>query len=79
MRCLADHRAALGLPKAFTTHSTRHAFTSWCAESGISVDVANRCTAHVITTGINAKYNHASLNGPAKLAWAAWANWLNGK
>jgi integrase len=77
-KSLADSREVLGLGNRFTSHSVRHAFTSWAAEQGAALEVRNRCTAHVIANGIDARYNHAQLNTPAAELWQAWADRLNG-
>ena len=75
-RALAENRSVLGLSPEFTSHNARHMFTTWAAEQGHPVEVVNRCTAHVVATGINARYNFARLDKPAGELWAAWAEWL---
>lgn len=75
---LAKKRKALGVSAAFTTHSVRHAFMSWAGETGYPLEVRNRCTAHKMSGGIDARYNHAELNKPASALWQAWADWLHG-
>jgi integrase len=75
---LAEHRQALGVGERFTSHAVRHAFMTWAGERGYPVEVRNRVTAHRMTSGIDARYNHAELNKPAGECWQAWADWLSG-
>ncbi len=74
---LAERRDALGVGAKFTSHSVRHALTSWAAERGYPVEVPNRVTAHRMASGIDARYNHSALNKPAAELWQAWADWLS--
>lgn len=75
---LAGNREALGIAPAFTSHNVRHAFTTWAAKNEAAVEVVNRCTNHVIATGINKIYNQAKYHTPAEKLWAAWAEYLRG-
>jgi integrase len=75
-KALAENRKALGVGADFTSHRVRHAFTTWAAENGYPLDTVNRCTAHVTAVGINAHYNMAKLNNPARDLWKAWAEFL---
>jgi integrase len=73
---LAEHRQALGVGLRFTSHNVRHLFSTWAGEKRKPVEVVNRCTAHVVASGINRHYNAAKLDVPAKQLWADWARWL---
>jgi integrase len=75
---LAKHREALGVGPRFTSHNVRHLFSTWAGEQQVAVDIVNRCTAHVVATGVNRHYNAAKLDVPARQLWADWARWLQG-
>jgi integrase len=74
---LAKARPTIGLPDSFTSHSIRHAALTWAAENGCPRDVRDRLTNHVSGGGIDAIYNGASLNAPAKEWWKKWADHLD--
>lgn len=76
-KSLAKNRATLGVSDAFTSHAVRHAGLTWAAEQGCPRDVRDRLTNHVSGGGVDAIYNAASLNTPAKEWWAKWAGYLD--
>lgn len=73
---LAGARGEMELPDTFKSHSLRHAALTWCAENGCPKDVRDRLTNHVLSGGVDAVYNSAQLNQPAKDWWAKWADHL---
>jgi integrase len=76
-KALEENREALGVTAGWTSHSVRHSFTTVAAERGHPVQVVDRCTNHKIAAGtINANYNHATLNEPARQLWAECAEYL---
>jgi integrase len=76
-RRLLEARPKLGLPKSFVSHSLRHAALTWAAEEGCPRDVRDRLTNHVSGGGVDAIYNGAALNQPAKEWFQRWADHLD--
>ena len=72
---LAENRAALGVPETFTSHNVRVLFSTWAGNrpdvAGTTID---RCTAHVTVSGVQARYNKARQDAPAKVLWQEWAD-----
>lgn len=76
-QALKARRAELGVAGKFTSHSVRVAFSTWAGRRQISQELIHRCTAHVLTNDrIAATYNRATLDEPAAVLWAEWAEAL---
>lgn len=73
----AKVRATLGMSDDFVLHSLRHAALTWAGEHQCPREVRDRLTNHVSGGGIDAVYNAATLNAPAKEWWAKWADHLD--
>lgn len=73
----AKVRTTLGLSDDFVLHSLRHAALTWAGEHQCPREVRDRLTNHVTGGGIDAVYNAATLNAPARRWWAKWADHLD--
>ncbi|MEZ5653524.1 MAG: tyrosine-type recombinase/integrase [Burkholderiaceae bacterium] len=65
-----------GLP--FTVHGFRSSFRDWCAESGVSREVAERCLAHSIRSQTEAAYNRTDLLDARRPVMDGWSAYLLG-
>jgi integrase len=56
-----------------TTHGMRACFRSWCADHGITRDLAEQCLAHAIGNAVEQAYNRTDLLGRRRPIMDAWA------
>ena len=66
---------ALGIPA--TAHGMRTSFRSWCAEQGVSREVAEMSLAHIVG-GVEGAYQRSDLLDARREVMQLWANYLTG-
>lgn len=62
---------------AYTVHGFRSSFRDWCADTGVSRELAERALAHVVADKTEAAYHRTDQfeqRGPLMQAWADYAN-----
>ncbi len=64
------------LRPGFVPHGLRSSFRDWCANTGVSRDVAERCLAHVLKDKSEAAYQRSDMLEPRKRVMAAWAKFI---
>lgn len=62
---------------AGTPHGMRTAFRSWCADSGVSREVAEACLAH-IAGGVESVYQRSDLFEQRRAVMQDWADYVHG-
>ena len=62
-----------------TVHGFRAAFRTWCAESGISRDLAETAIAHQVGTAVERAYNRTRLAEQRRPVMESWAAFLAGE
>ena len=63
-----------GIPAVI--HGMRSSFRDWCAESGISREVAEACLAHVVS-GVEGSYFRSDLLEQRRASMQAWADYVS--
>ncbi len=59
-----------------TPHGLRGSFRNWCAETGVSREVAERALAHVVKGATESAYNTTDLLDSRRSVMQAWADYL---
>jgi integrase len=62
-----------------TIHGFRSSFRDWCAETGVSPELAERALAHTLKSKVEAAYNRTALVEQRRPLMEAWADFLAGK
>lgn len=62
-----------------TVHGFRSSFRNWCAENGVSRELAERALAHVVADKTEAAYNRTDQFEQRRPLMQAWANFVTGK
>lgn len=62
-----------------TVHGFRSSFRDWCAENGVSRELAERALAHVVADKTEAAYNRTDQLEQRRPVMQAWANFATGQ
>ena len=66
------HELDLGM----TPHGLRSSFRDWCAESGVSRELAESCLAHVVKNTVEAAYRRSDLLEQRREVMNAWGQYI---
>jgi integrase len=65
-------------PGAATTHGFRSTIRDWCAEHGVSGEVAEAILAHAVSNGTEAAYRRTDLLEPRRGVMEQWGRFVTG-